>query len=50
MLDDDHKDQTHLDAHEEESAYDVTVQGLKLKDVQSRPVICVTKHHRQDTS
>ena len=50
VLDDDHKDQTHLDAHEEESAYDVTVQGLKLKDVQSRPVIGVTKHHRQDTS
>ena len=32
MRDDDRQDQTKLDAHEEESAYDVTVQGVKLKD------------------
>ena len=32
VLDNDHKDQTNLDAHEEENAYDVTVQGVKLKD------------------
>jgi hypothetical protein len=56
VRDDDHTDQTKLDAHEEESAYDVTVQGVKLKIMksrtvfQARPVICVTKHQRQDTS
>ena len=32
VRDDDHTDHTKLDAHEEESAYDVTVQGVKLKD------------------
>ena len=32
MLDDDHKDQTNSDAHEEESAYAITVQGVELKD------------------
>ena len=32
VLDNDRKDQTNLDAHEEENAYDVTVQGVKLKD------------------
>ena len=31
MRDDDHTDQTKLDAHEVESAYDVTVQGVELK-------------------
>ena len=32
VRDDDHTDQTKLDAHEEESAYDVTAQGVELKD------------------
>ena len=32
VLDNDRKDQTNLDAHKEENAYHVTVQGVKLKD------------------